>query len=50
MQKLMQWVMAVALICSTTVFTACTNDDNAVDPAENLATCSAPAGRIKTMD
>ena len=37
MKNLMQWVMAVALICSTTVFTACTNDDNPVKPEDNLA-------------
>ena len=33
----MQWVMAAALIYSSTVFTSCTKDDNPVDPADNLA-------------
>lgn len=37
MNRLMQWAMAAALICSTTVFTSCTKDDNPVDPADNLA-------------
>ena len=37
MNRLMQWVIAAALICSTTVFTSCTKDDNPVDPATNLA-------------
>jgi hypothetical protein len=33
----MQWVMAAALICSSTVFTSCTKQDNPVNPADNLA-------------
>ena len=33
----MQWVMAAALICSSTVFTSCMNDDNPVGPTDNLA-------------
>ena len=33
----MQWVMAAALICSSTVFTSCSDDDNSVDPAKNLS-------------
>ena len=37
MNRLMQWAMAAALICSSTVFTSCTKDDNPVDPADNLA-------------
>ena len=37
MNRLMQWVMAAALICSSTVFTSCSNDDNSVDPAKNLS-------------
>ena len=37
MNRLMQWVMAAALIYSSTVFTSCTKDDNPVDPADNLA-------------
>ena len=28
MQKIIQWMMAAILICGTTVFTACSNDDN----------------------
>ena len=28
MNRLMQWVIAAALICSATVFTSCMNDDN----------------------
>ena len=37
MNRLMQWVIAAALICSSTLFTSCTKDDNPVDPATNLA-------------
>ena len=37
MNRLMQWVMAAALICGSTVFTSCSNDDNSVDPAKNLS-------------
>ena len=37
MNRLMQWVMAAALICSSTVFTSCSDDDNSVDPAKNLS-------------
>ena len=37
MKKLMQWVMAAALICSASVFTSCTKQDNPVNPADNLA-------------
>ena len=37
MNRLMQWVMAAALICSSTVFTSCSKDDNPVNPADNLA-------------
>jgi hypothetical protein len=33
----MQWVMAAALICSASVFTSCTKQDNPVNPADNLA-------------
>ena len=34
----MQWVIAAALICSSTVFTSCSDDDdNSVDPAKNLS-------------
>ncbi len=33
----MQWVIAAALICSSTVFTSCMNDDNPVGPTDNLA-------------
>ncbi len=37
MNRLMQWVIAAALICGTTTFTSCTNEDNPVDPATNLS-------------
>ena len=37
MNRLMQWVMAAALTCCSTVFTSCSNDDNSVDPAKNLS-------------
>ena len=37
MKKMMNWVMAAALICSSTVFTSCSKDDNPVNPADNLA-------------
>ena len=33
----MQWVIAAALICSSTVFTSCMNEDNPVGPTDNLA-------------
>lgn len=34
MNKLMQWVIAATLVCGTSLFTACTsNNDNAVTPA-----------------
>ena len=37
-KKLLQWAMAAALICSASVFTSCTNDDNpAVEPDLNVA-------------
>jgi hypothetical protein len=37
MNKPMQWVMAATLICGSSVLTSCSNDDNPVDPAENLS-------------
>ena len=37
MNRLKLWVMAAALICGSTVFTSCSNDDNSVDPAKNLS-------------
>ena len=37
MNRLMQWAMAVALICSSMLFTSCSKDDNPVNPADNLA-------------
>lgn len=37
MNRLMQWVIAAALICSSTVFTSCMNEDNPVGPTDNLA-------------
>ena len=33
----MQWVIAAALICSSTVFTSCSDDDNSFDPTANLS-------------
>ena len=33
----MQWAIAAALICSASVFTSCTKQDNPVNPADNLA-------------
>ena len=33
----MQWVMAAALICSASMFTACSNDDNPVTLDKNLS-------------
>jgi len=37
MKRLMQWAIAAALICSASVFTSCTKQDNPVNPADNLA-------------
>ena len=37
MNRLMQWVMAAALICSSSVFSSCSKDDNPVDPADKLS-------------
>ena len=38
MKKMMNWVLAAILVCSTSVFTSCTNDDNpAVEPDLNVA-------------
>ena len=37
MKRLMQWVMAAALICGTSVFSSCSKDDNPVDPADKLS-------------
>jgi hypothetical protein len=37
MNRLKLWVMFAALICGATMFTGCTNDDNPVNPADNLA-------------
>ena len=40
MKRMIQWVLAAILICGTSVFTACTNDDNPVDGetgASNIA-------------
>ena len=37
MKRLMQWVIAAALICGASVFTSCTKQDNPVNPADNLA-------------
>ena len=37
MQKIMHWMLAAILICGSTAFTACTNEDNPVTPTDNLA-------------
>jgi hypothetical protein len=37
MKKIMNLVLAATLICGTTTFTSCTNDDNPVKPEDNLA-------------
>jgi len=37
MKKLLNLMMAVALICGASVFTSCTKQDNPVNPADNLA-------------
>jgi len=37
MKKLLNFMLAAALICGASVFTSCTKDDNPVDPADNLA-------------
>ena len=37
MNRLMQWVMAAALICGATLFTSCSNDDNPATPDLNLS-------------
>ena len=37
MKKLLNLMIAAALICSASVFTSCTKQDNPVNPADNLA-------------
>ena len=37
MRKFQQWVFAAILICGTTVFTSCTNEDNPATPDLNVA-------------
>ena len=37
MKKLLNFMLAAALICGASVFTSCTNDDNPTNPADNLA-------------
>ena len=38
MKRLFQWMLAAILICGVaTVFTSCTNEDNPVDPVDNLS-------------
>ena len=37
MKKIINLMVAIALICGASVFTSCTKDDNPVDPADNLA-------------
>ncbi len=36
-KRLFQWVMAAILICGATTFTSCTNEDNPVNPVDNLS-------------
>ena len=35
--KRVLWMLAAILICGTTTFTSCTNEDNPADPADNLS-------------
>ena len=37
MKRLFQWILAAILICGTTLFTACTNEDNPATPDLNVA-------------
>ena len=37
MRKIHHWMFAAILICGVTTFTACTNEDNPVNPTDNLA-------------
>ena len=37
MKKLLNLMIAAALICGASVFTSCTKQDNPVNPADNLA-------------
>jgi len=37
MKKLLNFMLAAALICGASVFTSCTKQDNPVNPADNLA-------------
>ena len=37
MNKVLSWAFVAALICGLNVFTSCSNDDNPVNPADNLA-------------
>lgn len=37
MKKLLNFMLAAALICGASVFTSCTKDDNPVNPADNLS-------------
>ena len=37
MNKVLSWSFAAALICGLNLFSSCSNDDNPVDPADNLA-------------
>ena len=37
MKKVLSWAFAAALLCGLNVFTSCSNDDNPVVPADNLA-------------
>ncbi len=36
-KRLFQWVMAAILICGAATFTSCTNEDNPVNPVDNLS-------------
>ena len=37
MNKIMQWMIAAILICGAATFTSCTNEDNPVNPVDNLS-------------
>lgn len=37
MKRMIHWMLAAILICSASVFTSCSKDDNPVNPADNLS-------------
>ena len=37
MKKMMNWVLVATMICGATTFTSCTNEDNPVNPVDNLS-------------